>query len=193
MSDEKIPSGPDTGHDYDGIREHDNVLPNWWLATLFISLIFGLGYWIYYHVMNAGQLPADEYAAELDNAAKAARAAAAQRGELNDAQLLQMAGAPGTVASGKQTFSQSCASCHGAQGEGLIGPNLTDTAWLHGGRPTQILKTVAGGVAAKGMPAWEPVLGAARVEEAVAYVLTLKGKNLPGKAPEGTVESPTPQ
>jgi cytochrome c oxidase cbb3-type subunit 3 len=35
------------------------------------------------------------------------------------------------------------------------------------------------------MLAWEPVLGAERVRSVAAYVNSLKGKNLPGKAPEG--------
>ena len=53
-----------------------------------------------------------------------------------------------------------------------IGPDLTDTAWIHGGRPTEIYATVTNGVLIKGMPTWGPVLGAKKISETVAYILS---------------------
>lgn len=188
MSEHPSKDPVDTGHEYDGIREHDNVLPNWWLATLFITIVFGFGYWAYYHTLKAGLLPGGEYAAEIDAAANAAREAAKSRGAVTDDLLVQLAQAPGSVTAGAATFKTTCASCHGADGQGLIGPNLTDKAWIHGSKPTQILATITNGVAAKGMPAWEPVLGPDRVQEVAAYILTIRGKNVPGKAPEGSLD-----
>ncbi len=35
------------------------------------------------------------------------------------------------------------------------------------------------------MAAWGPQLGPARVQQVVAYVLTIKDKRLPGKPPQG--------
>lgn len=188
MSDKPNEPQPDTGHEYDGIRENDNVLPNWWLATLFITIIFGFGYWTYYHMLGAGPLPQAEYAAEVDAATKAAREAARSRGAVSDELLLKMSQAPATVQAGAAIFKTNCIACHGEKGEGKIGPNLTDGVWLHGGKPTEILKTVSDGVLSKGMVAWEPTLGTDRVQDVVAFVLTLKNTNVPGKAPEGVPE-----
>jgi cytochrome c oxidase cbb3-type subunit 3 len=85
-------------------------------------------------------------------------------------------------------YQQNCATCHGAEGQGLIGPNLTDNAWLQGGKPVDIHKTIAQGSVAKGMPAWERTLGVERVRAVTAYVLTFKGRNVPGKPPQGEPE-----
>ena len=83
---------------------------------------------------------------------------------------------------------QSCEACHTANGGGNIGTNLTDNAWIHGGRATQIYRVVLEGVPAKGMVAWGPQLGDERVQSVVAYVLTLRNTNVPGgKAPQGDV------
>ena len=179
---------PDTGHEYDGIRELDNVLPNWWLATLFLTIVFGFGYWAWFEMLHAGPTSREGYAAEIDAAAKVARERAKSQGAVTDDLLVQLSQAPSTVAAGAATFKSTCAACHGAEGQGLIGPNLTDRFWLHGGKPTAILKTVSEGVPSKGMVAWEPSLGADRVQEVVAYVLTLKGKNLAGKEAQGEAE-----
>jgi cytochrome c oxidase cbb3-type subunit 3 len=171
---------PDTGHDYDGIRELDNRLPNWWLATLFGAMAFALLYWGFYHLLGAPGLDEKFRVAEAEQARKAAANA-----PVSDKLLVALAHDDKTMAQAKQIFTQTCAACHGMNGEGKIGPNLTDDAWLHGGEPTAIYKTISGGVAQKGMPAWEPVLGQEKIRWLAAYVETLKGKNLPGKAPEG--------
>jgi cytochrome c oxidase cbb3-type subunit 3 len=169
--------GPDTGHEYDGIRELDNRLPNWWLATLLITIVFGYGYWLYYHVFTGPSL-AENYKAEMAEAE--ARAAATP---VTDDMILSL-GNEGAE-KGKAIFQQNCVACHGANGEGKIGPNLTDSYWLHGGRPSEIYTTISKGVVSRGMLSWEPVLGVERTRLVAAYVNSLKGKNLPGKAPEG--------
>lgn len=37
-----------TGHSYDGIKEYDQPLPKWWLWVFFGTLLWGLGYFIFY-------------------------------------------------------------------------------------------------------------------------------------------------
>jgi cytochrome c oxidase cbb3-type subunit 3 len=78
--------------------------------------------------------------------------------------------------------------CHGPKGQGVIGPNLTDDYWLHGKASfMDIYAVVNEGVPAKGMPAWGKKLDPVEVAKLAAYVGTLRGTNLPGKAPEGTL------
>lgn len=188
MSDRIDPAlGPDRGHEYDGIRELDNRLPNWWLWTLLITVVFGYGYWMWFHVLTDTEKGAwVEYRAEMDAAQAAADAAALARGAPTDEGLAALAADAGKVADGKALFVQYCAACHGPEGAGLIGPNLTDGHYLHErGRPVAMRQVIAAGVAAKGMPAWEPVLGPSRVDQLTSFVLSIRGKNLPGKAPEG--------
>jgi cytochrome c oxidase cbb3-type subunit 3 len=93
------------------------------------------------------------------------------------------------VTSGKDIFAAACAPCHGADGGGRIGPNLTDAYWLHGGSPESIQRSVHDGWVDKGMPAWGPSLGEYRVREVAAYVVSLRGTNVAGgKPPQGTRE-----
>lgn len=170
-------------HVYDGIEEMDNHMPNWWLLILWSTILFGFGYWYYYHVSGKAQGSLEVYKAE---AAEAARIAAANKPPpTGDEVLLGLTADAALVEQGKTQFTQVCAACHGQKGEGLIGPNLTDKFWLHGGTPMAIHKTVSEGVVVKGMPAWERTLGAERVRSIVAYVLTLKNTNVSGKAPQG--------
>lgn len=175
---------PGVLHIYDDIEEMDNHLPRWWLFILWTSIVFAFGYWFYYHVSGTGPGSLEVYKAE---ATEAARKAASGK-PTSDETLLALMQDPLAVDQGKTQFTQQCAACHGQKGEGLIGPNLTDEFWLHGGKPMDIHKTVAEGVVAKGMPAWERTLGAERVRSIVAYVLTLKNTRVPGKAPQGEPE-----
>jgi cytochrome c oxidase cbb3-type subunit III len=169
-------------HDFDGIQEYDNRLPNWWLWILWTSIVFAFGYWLVFHTFGVAKLPRARYEAEMQ---RAAAAQLARGGTLDDAALELMATLPDRVAEGKTLFITYCVACHSARGEGLVGPNLTDAYWIHGGKPLDIHKTVTDGVLTKGMAAWGRQLGPKRVESVVAYVLTLRGTNVPGKVAEG--------
>jgi cytochrome c oxidase cbb3-type subunit 3 len=171
-------------HEYDGIEEADNQLPRWWLSTLFGAMIFSVGYWFYYQEFKVAPGPTQAYYAE-----QAAKAEKTGR-DPTDPELVAAVDGP-FLALGKQTFTNTCAPCHEAGGQGKIGPNLTDKAWLHGGAPLAIFKTIRDGVPAKGMPSWGATLGRAGVVQVTAFVLSLRDKNLPGKAPEGEPYDPT--
>ncbi|PAW75498.1 MAG: hypothetical protein B9S32_17785 [Verrucomicrobia bacterium Tous-C9LFEB] len=171
------PIDPLREHVYDGIQEYDNRLPNWWLWTFYGAIIFAVAYWFYYH--QAGMDLPNEVILAKAKAEVTARAASLSKGPLTDDQLWSLSLDPATVAAGRLTFVSTCASCHGDNLEGKIGPNLTDQRWIHGGNPVQIVQTVTTGVAAKGMPAWGPLLGAKRVNEVVAFVLSHHKKGEP--------------
>jgi cytochrome c oxidase cbb3-type subunit 3 len=165
-------------HEYDGILEADNRLPLWWLWTFYGAIIFAIGYWFYYEEFKAAPGLTQAYYAEK------AKEAEARGADPTDAELMALVSTP-ALEQGKQAFAANCAACHDSEGQGKIGPNLTDNAWLHGGSPVEIFRTIRDGVPAKGMPAWGPSLGRLGVTQVTAFVLSLGGKNLPGKAPEG--------
>jgi cytochrome c oxidase cbb3-type subunit 3 len=170
-------------HVYDGIEEMDHHLPNWWLGILWGTILFAAGYWMYYAVAGLGPDQRTEYAQEQ---AALVKRMAASGGPASEEVLLGLARDGATVQAGQAVFGQQCASCHGAQAQGSIGPNLTDAYWLHGGKPLDIQKTVTDGAIEKGMPAWGRTLGSERVRQLTAYLLTLKGTNVAGgKAPQG--------
>ncbi len=187
MSTDNHNQNPGSNHPtYDGIEEHDNVLPNWWLATLFGAIVFAFGYWFFYHTMHYAELPSEE-TARIDKEREAARLKAlADAKPASDTEIEAMIKDPAMLAEGKTTFTTICVACHGAEGQGIAGPNLTDAYWIHGHTPTDIAKAVAAGFPELGMPPWEPVIGPQKVRSVAAYVMTLKNTNVAGgKAPQG--------
>ena len=164
-------------HSYDGIQEYDKRLPNWWLATLYLSIVFWVGYWAYFEWFRVGL--SGPQRVELAMAKiEAERLAANASAKIDDASLWKMSQNTVFTAAGKATFDTTCAACHLASLRGksenptAIGPDLTDTTWIHGGKPIEIYDTVTKGVLVKGMPTWGPVLGAKKITEVVAYVLS---------------------
>lgn len=171
-------------HEFDGIQEFDNKLPNWWLWTLYGTIIFSLFYWIVFHTLEIRPLPHEELATEMQAAAEAQLARAAAAGLSNET-FDMMAAMDDRVAAGREVFVKHCVACHLDDGRGLVGPNLTDEFWVHGCEPMQMYEVVTDGIAAKGMPAWMNQLGPTRVQAVVAYVMTIRDTNVAGKAPEG--------
>lgn len=172
------------GHAYDGIHEYDNRLPNWWLFTLYGSVVFAVGYWLFYQTFGVGFTQDESYTREVELAAE--RQLQREMGkEVTEESLLLMTKVAAQVEAGAKIFQEKCVQCHGPQAAGDIGPNLTDDFWLHGPFALQIHNTVTNGVADKGMQAWKDQLGPVRVRQVVAYVLTRKDAHIAGKAPQG--------
>ncbi len=161
-------------HVFDGIQEYDKRLPNWWLQTLYITIIFWLGYWSYYEWFRVGETGPQVVAAAMSKI-EAERLSVAK---LDDASLWQMSRNPAFVAAGKVVYDGNCAACHlpslrgKAENPVAIGPDLTDTMWVHGGKPVEIHDLIGKGVLAKGMPTWGPVLGAKKISEVTAFILS---------------------
>lgn len=174
-------------HNYDGIQELDNPLPGWWLATFYITVVFSVFYYLYYQ-MGSGPSLVQEYeqsVTEQDVKDRSKPKAPAPK----DDELLAMASDGAKKSAGQAIFATRCASCHADKGQGNIGPNLTDSYWIHGGKISNIYKVVSEGVLEKGMPAWSAVLKPEELNNVVAFVWSLKGTNVPGgKAPQGNKE-----
>jgi cytochrome c oxidase cbb3-type subunit 3 len=175
------PAGEDTGitlreHTFDGIQEYDQRLPNWWLNTLYGAILFWVVYWFVY--MIAHLVPSDGAKVDAAMTRIAAAKMASSIDVSNDDKFWEMSRNPVFVEAGKQTFNSLCVPCHLPSMRGksenptAVGPDLTDTAWIHGGLPKEVYITVSKGVLAKGMPTWEPVLGQKKTVEVVAYILS---------------------
>ncbi len=177
------------GHNFDGIQEYDNPMPGWWVFTFWITVVFSV---VYVGAISYGWIPSyeDDLAsgqAEIKNLQRAAEAMK-PKVVMTDEVLLAAAKDDKDLAAGKEVYTAKCAPCHGPEGQGLIGPNLTDNAWKNGGKPTEIYDVVENGRASKGMPAWGPAVGDDGVRQLVAYIISIKGTNPANpKAPEGDV------
>jgi len=68
----------------------------------------------------------------------------------------------------------NCAYCHGFDGTGGMGPDLTDNQWRYGASDVDVFNTIYRG-RAQGMPAWGPVLSEDQIWKLVAYVRSLGG------------------
>lgn len=172
-------------HEVDGIKEFDNDLPRWWLWVFYGTIGFSVLYWYGYEVTGFADGPKKAYQAEMDRIASEQAA----KNPVTPESLVAMAKDDKKVQQGKDLFVQNCAACHRADGGGNVGPNLTDAFWLHGGAPQAVYKTVEKGVPEKGMPAWGPQLGLARVQAITAYLISIRNTNVQGgKPPQGTEE-----
>jgi len=176
----------DLGHDYDGIRELDNRLPPWWLYGFYICIVFAGVYLYRNHVSHSAPSSEEEYIAAVAKAAVEKEAylkKAANKVDENTVTLLTDAGA---LADGKKIFVASCAACHGPEGQGIVGPNLTDDYWLHKGGIKDVFKTIKYGVPEKGMKAWETDFSPVQIAQLSSYIKSIHGtKPANPKEPQG--------
>jgi cytochrome c oxidase cbb3-type subunit 3 len=169
------------GHaaDNDGIDEYDNALPDWWLGLFVFTVLWGVGYALDYHFLRP-RSQESLYEAEM----------AAAKERWPEPVAKELAFDEATVQAGAQIFATTCASCHGAELTGGIGPNLVDATWIHGAEPDQVRATISNGVLEKGMPSWGPVLGPDKVAKVAAFIVTKA--RAAGPAAPATAAAPVP-
>ena len=172
-------------HDYDGIRELDNALPPWWKYGFYVTVVVAVIYMFNFHVFGYGKNPEQEYMAEMEAGKRMEEAYKAKTKNLVDENNVTLADAAG-ISEGEKLYKQSCVACHGANGEGGIGPNLTDAYWIHGGSLNDIYKTIKLGYPEKGMQSWESMFTPVQMKDLTSYVKSIKGTNpANAKAPQG--------
>jgi cytochrome c oxidase cbb3-type subunit 3 len=175
-------------HNYDGIKELDNVLPPWWVYMFYITIVFGFIYMIRFHVVNEytqeQELEMAMAQAEIDieEYKKTAK-------DLIDVSNVTLLTDASELAAGKKIYEVNCIACHKADGGGSIGPNLTDEHWILGGGIKNVFNTlVKGGRDGKGMVSWQGILKPSEMQEVASYVLSLQGTNpIDAKAAEGEI------
>ncbi len=170
-------------HDYDGIREYDNPTPGWWHAIFIGSCLFALVYFAAFHLSPWGTRWGAH--ARHDRAVAAAAAASlAQLGPLagDEATLMSLSTKELALSKGGAIFATRCVACHRTDAGGMpaLGPNLTDDYGKNIKTPEDIYRTVTTGVAGTAMVAWLPQMGKDDCVLAAAYVISLRGTNVPG-------------
>lgn len=174
-------------HDYDGIRELDNVLPPWWVNLFYATIIFALVYLVRFHVVG-DYTQAEEFNQEVKVAnEEIEKNKAANPVEEVTADKVTLLTDAESLAKGKEIFINACAACHKPDGGGVVGPNLTDEFWINGGGIKNVFKLIAEG--SKNNPTmvgWAKTLGTKEVQKVSSYVLSLQGtKPAGGKPAEG--------
>ena len=159
-------------HSYDGIQEYDKKLPNWWLFTLYATIAFAIGYWVYYQKTDMGLTQVEEFQLALASIETAKAEASAGAPAISNSSLWAMSKDPAVLEKGKATYMAMCLACHGPTLEGGVGVNLVDKEWVHGGEPMQVRQTIINGVPEKGMLAWLPILGEEKIAEVTAFILS---------------------
>jgi cytochrome c oxidase cbb3-type subunit 3 len=180
------PAAAHGDHTYDGITEYDNPIPAWW-AWMFIGT-FAFSVLYYFVVTITGDQFSPVAAYDRDVVADLKRQGGALKADATT--LVRLLKDDDSLKAGAAIFQTNCVSCHNRDASGLVGPNLTDDAYMHVEKIADLADVVAKGRKNGAMPAWSNRLSPNEVVQVSAYVASLRGKNLPGKPAEGKVIPP---
>lgn len=178
MADQEPQLGKLTDHEYDGIREYDNPCPTWWHLMFLGTFVFSIVYFLFF-LGSFGWTVAEAYDTAV---AKNLKLRFAEIGELkaDEPTLVEYLGKPDWLAIGASVFQAQCKSCHGADGAGLVGPNLTDNRYKNVKQLVDVARVVENGASAGAMPAWKSRLHPNEIVLVAAYVASLRGKSIAG-------------
>ncbi len=159
-------------HQVDGIEENRERRPPAYFNILFFGLIIWAVIFMAYYLFSGWSSEA-EFQQKMSQHQKehAQKAPAPQTGTSPAAAATKKTG-NGDAAAGEKLFASRCAMCHGAEGGGGIGPNLTDKQTLYGASFEDVRESIAKG-RPRGMPAFGNQLAPADIDNLAAYVLSL--------------------
>ena len=187
MADKDILTGQDkdtllAGHDADGITEFDNDMPLWWLVGFIFTVVFAVGYIVQYHLAD-GPSSKKEYEEEV---------AAFKQSQEPPGTVKEVVFNPFTDAAsldaGRTVFNgaaNTCFTCHRNDLGGIVGPNLTDEFWMHGGDLKAIMTSIKTGYPEKGMQPFgtNARLSDRQVLQVASYILSLRDSHPPNPKP----------
>jgi len=164
-------------HDYDGIKELDNVLPPWWLYGFYITIAISVFYYtqVFYNSEKYSQ--AEEYAAEVAKGKAEVETYKAENPELFNTDNIVAFTDEENLSKGKELFTtKTCFACHLADLGGSIGPNLTDNTWILGGDVKSLFNVITnGGRPGKGMISWESTITREERIQLASYIISMQG------------------
>lgn len=171
-------------HDYDGIKELDNVLPPWWVYMFYMTIVFAIVYLVRFHVIN-DYTQQEEFETEMETARVEIEKYKLTAPDLLDKEKVTLLTDETSLAEGKKLYETStCTACHKPDGGGSIGPNLTDDHWILGGGIKNVFNTLMeGGREGKGMVAWKATIKPKDLQKIASYVISLQGTNPPDAKP----------
>ncbi len=189
-------------HEYDGIQEYDQKLPNWWLFTFYGAIVWFVIHWGVYYYTDFFSTPQERVKQEIIGVQQA-KAAELEKtlATLDDSTLVhEWATKPEVVSAGEVIFLTNCTACHGADLSGTItaggnkialpGLPLNDHQWKFGAKPMDLFKLINQGSPPEStghngakMQAWGQTLGPKKVAEVTAYLIS--------KLPEDFKDIPT--
>jgi len=186
-------------HEYDGIQEFDQKLPNWWLFTFYGAIVWFVVHWVLYYNAGAGMTDQERIIGDVSALhEKKEKELAETLASLDDNTLInKWSKDPAVVAAGEATYTVSCVACHasdlsatleaGATRVPLPGRSLADGHWEYGAEPMAIFKLINEGTPAASpglngarMQAWGQMLTPKQVAELTAFLISKNPKDFGG-------------
>ena len=106
-----------TGHVWDGdLSEYNKPLPRWWIILFYLTIVFAIGYLVYYPSAENTQGMANWSSKSEHDAAKAKADEKLQAlyARFEGQGIDRIAMDPAALTTGKQIFANNCATCHGS-------------------------------------------------------------------------------
>jgi len=178
-------------HEYDGIQEYDQKLPNWWLFTFYGAIAWLIIYWLIYYNSNVFQTDQEKVTSRI-LAVQLAKQEELEKtlATLNDSVLVhQWAKDVSIIAAGEAIYLTNCSACHAVDLSAemevagtripLPGLSLIDGEWKFGASPMDVFKIINDGSPPESeghnggakMQAWSQILTAKQIAEVTAYII----------------------